>query len=394
MSNTEWKEYKLGDIASFKYGTMPKKDLVSLGGQFPIYSGYRIVGSYPEYNLEQSELIIVARGVGGTGDVKLSPEKCFLTNLSIVAFLDESIILKKYAYYYFALNNLRYLDSGSAQSQITISDLQKVVVPVPPLAEQRRIVKVLSSLDDKIELNNAINRNLEEQAQAIFKSWFVDFEPFGGEMPENWEIGKIGDLVERTINGDWGKAEPMGTNTEEVFCIRGADIPEVKKGNKGKMPTRYILPKNYQQKKLEDGDLVVEISGGSPTQSTGRAAYISDALLERYNNKIVCTNFCKAIKFKNNYSTYMYFYWIYLYDKGIFFSYENGTTGIKNLDVSGILENEEIIIPSIDFLSKFNAYCSAAFKRISANGAETEQLGILRDSLLPKLMSGEIDLGR
>ena len=160
MSNTEWKEYKLGDIASFKYGTMPKKDLVSLGGQFPIYSGYRIVGSYPEYNLEQSELIIVARGVGGTGDVKLSPEKCFLTNLSIVAFLDESIILKKYAYYYFALNNLRYLDSGSAQSQITISDLQKVVVPVPPLAEQQRIAKILSSLDDKIELNNAINRNL------------------------------------------------------------------------------------------------------------------------------------------------------------------------------------------------------------------------------------------
>ena len=117
-------------------------------------------------------------------------------------------------------------------------------------------------------------------------------------MPENWEIGKIGDLVERTINGDWGKDEPIGTNTEEVFCIRGADIPEVKKGNKGKMPTRYILPKNYQQKKLEDGDLVVEISGGSPIQSTGRAAYISDALLERYNNKIVCTNFCKAIKFK------------------------------------------------------------------------------------------------
>ena len=213
-------------------------------------------------------------------------------------------------------------------------------------------------------------------------------------MPENWEIGKIGDLVERTINGDWGKDEPIGTNTEEVFCIRGADIPEVKKGNKGKMPTRYILPKNYQQKKLEDGDLVVEISGGSPIQSTGRAAYISDALLERYNNKIVCTNFCKAIKFKKKYSTYMYFYWIYLYDKGIFFSYENGTTGIKNLDVSGILENEEIIIPSIDFLSKFNAYCSAAFKRISANGAETEQLGILRDSLLPKLISGEIDLGR
>ena len=133
-----WKECKLGDISTFKYGTMPKKDRISENGMYPIFSGYRIVGYYDEYNLENSELILIARGVGGTGDVKLSPEKCYLTNLSIVIFLNENILLKKYAYYYFTLNNLRYLDSGSAQSQITISDLSKVNIKLPPLATQQK----------------------------------------------------------------------------------------------------------------------------------------------------------------------------------------------------------------------------------------------------------------
>ena len=350
-------------------------------------------------NAHRGDIVITHRGT--LGQIVYIPQnskysRYVISQSQFRVRCNEKVIPEYLVYYFHSRLGQHKLLSNASQVGVPslarpTSTFQKLTVSIPPIAKQKEIVKILSSLDDKIKLNNAINRNLEEQAQAIFKSWFVDFEPFGGIMPENWEIGKIGDLVERTINGDWGKDEPMGTNTEEVFCIRGADIPEVKKGNKGKMPTRYILPKNYQLKKLEDGDLVVEISGGSPTQSTGRAAYISEALLERYNNKIVCTNFCKAIKFKKNYSTYMYFYWIYLYDKGVFFNYENGTTGIKNLDVSGFLENEEIVIPSMDFLSKFNAYCSSAFKRISANGAETEQLGNLRDTLLSQLLSGKIN---
>ena len=102
-------------------------------------------------------------------------------------------------------------------------------------------------------------------------------------------------------------------------------------GNKGKMPTRYILPKNYSAKHLVDGDVVVEISGGSPTQSTGRIAAVSQSLLDRYDKGMVCTNFCKAMKPKAGYSMFVYYYWQYLYDRKVFFSYENGTTGIKIL---------------------------------------------------------------
>ena len=154
----------------------------------------------------------------------------------------------------------------------------------------------------------------------------------------SWKEGTFSNLIEKTISGDWGKDSPSGNNTEMVYCIRGADIPEVRAGNKGKMPTRYILPKNYAAKQLVDGDIVVEISGGSPTQSTGRAAAVSDALLARYDKGMVCTNFCKALKPRAGYSMYVYYYWQYLYDRDIFFSYENGTTGIKILTSMDLLK--------------------------------------------------------
>ena len=326
MSKTEWKECTLGDLIRIKHGYAFKGDYITTNdngvvlvtpGNFAIGGGFQerkckfFSSDYPnDYVLKAGDLIVTMTDLSKDGDtlgysakVPSSENRVYLHNqrIGLIELKNKNVDPN---FLYWVMRSPSYQKgivataSGSTVKHTSPGRICESKILLPPLAEQQRIAKILSSLDDKIELNNAINRNLEEQAQAIFKSWFVDFEPFGGEMPENWEIGKIGDLVERTINGDWGKDEPIGTNTEEVFCIRGADIPEVKKGNKGKMPTRYILPKNYQQKKLEDGDLVVEISGGSPIQSTGRAAYISDALLERYNNKIVCTNFCKAIKFK------------------------------------------------------------------------------------------------
>lgn len=232
-----------------------------------------------------------------------------------------------------------------------------------------------------------INDNLEQQAATLFKEWFVDNPDF-----LSWQKGTFSDLIERTISGDWGKDSSSGNNTEMVYCIRGADIPEVRAGNKGKMPIRYILPKNYAAKQLVDGDIVVEISGGSPMQSTGRAAAVSTSLLARYDKSMVCTNFCKALKPKVGYSMYVYHYWQYLYDRGVFFSYENGTTGIKNLDISSFLETEPIFIAPAKLIEKFNAFCQSVYAKVYANGLENEQLAIMRDTLLPKLMSGEIDV--
>lgn len=282
---------------------------------------------------------------------------------------------------------IKSMVGSSGRQRVQQNVLETLELPIPPYDEQKKIAAMLSALDEKIATNRAINENLERQAQALFKKWFVD-------NPDaiSWKEGNFSNLIEKTISGDWGKDSPSGNSTEMVYCIRGADIPEVRAGNKGKMPTRYILPKNYVAKQLVNGDIVVEISGGSPTQSTGRAAAVSDALLARYDKGMVCTNFCKALKPRAGYSMYVYYYWQYLYDRNIFFSYENGTTGIKNLDINGFIETEPITIAPEDLVEKFDAVCQTVFSKIYANGMENEQLALVRDTLLPKLMSGEIDV--
>ena len=153
-------KYRLGDIAEMRYGKLPPDSIKS--GRYPVYSGYRYVGYTDSFNCSKGTVIVVARGVGGTGDVKLVQEDCYLTNLSISVVLNPSICVPVYFYYMFLNNNLRYLDSGSAQSQITIEDLKRLELLLPSLSEQQRIVRVLKSVDDKIALNNRINHNLGE----------------------------------------------------------------------------------------------------------------------------------------------------------------------------------------------------------------------------------------
>ena len=249
--------------------------------------------------------------------------------------------------------------------------------------------------------NRYRNDNLEQQAQALFKSWFVDFEPFKdgkfveselGMIPEGWRVGTFTDIIYSTFGGDWGKEIKEGNYTQKVFCIRGADIPDIKIGNRGNMPVRYILDKNYQSKLLKIGDLVIEISGGSPTQSTGRICRISLELLNKYDNSVICTNFCRAIKPILEYSPYIYYMWEYLYKQGVMFSYENGTTGIKNLDINGLTQKESVIIPPQEIAVEFAKTVNCIYKKVQSNGIESETLSNFRDALLPKLMSGELKI--
>ena len=314
-------------------------------------------------------------------------------------------INSKFLYYWFlspmAKNAIDAKAIGSTQKALTIDALSKFEIDIPNIETQEKIVSILSSLDSKIELNRRINDNLEQQAQALFKAWFVDFELFKdgefvdselGMIPKGWKIKALEYLVDKVKSGDWGKEEPIGNYKIRTCCMRGADFPDIKEGNKGKMPIRYILEKNFQEKALCDGNIVVEISGGSPTQSTGRVVLADKSFIADCDNALICTNFCKSLEIKEEYSLFFYLLWQYLYDSKVMFIYENGSNGLKNLNINSLIERETFVIPTKEVVARFNLIVSNILSTKQANGIEVSRLASLRDTLLPKLMSGELKI--
>ena len=404
---TEWNRVKVQELGRIVTGKTPKtSDRENYGGEIPFLTpsddmSVKYVFNTGKTLTEKGKLSVKGAIIpkdtvcvscigSDLGKVVITTSET-VTNQQINSIVvDKNKYDKDFVYYAMLILGKElnfHSKTSTAVPIVNKTSFSNYEINCPNIKTQRRIATILSSLDEKISENKAINENLLEQAQALFQAMFIT-----SESCSNWSLGTFSDLIESTLGGDWGKEAPSRNNSEMVYCIRGADIPDVKAGNKGKMPTRYILPKNFSAKQLLPGDIVVEISGGSPTQSTGRVAAISQSLLSRYDKGMVCTNFCRAIKPKQGYSMFVYYYWQYLYDRNVFFSYENGTTGIKNLDLSGFITTEEIVIPPVEYVKQFDDYCQSIFDQTFANGLESEKLAALRDTLLPRLMSGELDV--
>jgi type I restriction enzyme S subunit len=320
---------------------------------------------------------------------------------SLAKYRDEKIMLGKsaayinckkinldYLFYYFqqeeVVKNFYNVATGSTIKNLSLNSLQNFEIPSPSFSIQTNIAHVLSSFDDKIELNNKINRELENMAKMIYEYWFVQ------DANKKWERRKIVELIKNQKNGDWGKETKQENYTEKVICIRGADINSLTGNNELKAPERYILEKN-NDKYLTDGDFVIEISGGSPTQSTGRIAYILEEMLKGFETPLICSNFCKAISLKDRkYFYYFIFIWKQLYDNGLFFGYEGKTSGIKNFLFDDFVSFYKIAVPSTSILNKFNKIVSPIFSTIIKNRQENACLAQLRDFLLPLLMNGQV----
>lgn len=368
----EWKEYRLGDISKMKYGKLPPK---KNEGIYPIWSGYRNVGFATTYNCRKGTIVVIARGVGGTGDVKISNEDCYLTNLSISVELDTNICVSQYFYYKFKLSNLKYLNTGSAQSQITIDDLKRLTLKLPSLEKQIRITDILSSIDSKIDLNRRINENLEQQAQALFKSWFVDFEPFKdgkfvdselGRIPEGWRVGVLADIANITMG-----QSPKGTSYNEIGdgisfyqgrAEFGNRFPSVRLFTTE--PSRYAEPYSVLLSvRAPVGDINIAVE--RCCIGRGLASILS----------------------KNKHQSFVLYTMFFLKKELDKFNSEGTVFGSIN---RSSLENLKIIIPPVDIIDKFENLTSKIDVMLLNLFQETTSLAQLRDTLLPRLMSGEL----
>lgn len=270
--------------------------------------------------------------------------------------------------------------SGSAQPQLPISTLQKMKVIKPDIAAQRRIASILSSLDRKIELNNKINADLAEMAQAIFKNWFVDFEPFKdgkfvdselGMIPEGWKVGTLGDITKNKSakvkeRNDVKVLSPVTTGelvlseeyfTKQVFSSSIAKYKIVNKGNFAYNPARVNIGSLGRNEFDFDGCV-------SPV-------YVVFSVLDGYEN------------------------YFDLFRKTDFFK-----DSVASLAIGGVrqslsyddLSSIEVIIPSENAVEEFNNLYNQMKKTIKANKLENSRLSLLRDTLLPRLMSGELEV--
>jgi type I restriction enzyme S subunit len=338
----------------------------------------------------------------------------------------EYIVLRKtfhtdslYIYYLaisptFRKRAISCMEGTSGRKRVSEKTLKYFELDFPPVSTQKQIAKVLSDLDVKIEINNKINQQLEAMAKTLYDYWFVQFDfpdkngkPYkssGGlmvfneelkrDIPEGWDAGSLSSWIKNDKSGDWGKAEEQGNYVNKVSCIRGADLNGLNGKGTIKSPTRFVLEKN-SHKLLEVGDFIIEISGGSPTQSTGRMAFITKETLERFENPLICSNFCKAVTLKEEKALYNFAYeWNRLYDAGVLFGWEGKTSGIKNLLFESFVTNHKVSIPSAEIMELFYEKAKPIHSKIQTNLKQNQKLSELRDWLLPMLMNGQVSVGR
>lgn len=402
----EWKEVRLGDVCEIKGGKrLPKGvNLITQKNSHP-YIRVRDLGKSKTIELNSSYEYVdeitqkqIQRYITQKGDILIS----IVGTIGLIAIVGGSLdganltencvklvkldkIDSEYLYYYlkspFGQQNISRGTVGAVQAKLPIKNIQDFSIICPELiSDQRRIVSILSSLDRKIELNNKINADLEEMAQAIFKNWFIDFEPFKdgkfvdselGMIPEGWKVGTLGDITKNKSakvkeRNDVKVLSPVTTGelvlseeyfTKQVFSSSIAKYKIVNKGDFAYNPARVNIGSLGRNEFDFDGCV-------SPV-------YVVFSVLDGYEN------------------------YFDLFRKTDFFK-----DSVASLAIGGVrqslsyddLSSIEVIIPSENAVEEFNNLYNQMKKTIKANKLENSRLSLLRDTLLPRLMSGELEV--
>ena len=293
--------------------------------------------------------------------------------------------MKKFIYYLLSSINLSGFITGSAQPKLNKYNLENVKIKVPPLEVQKKIAAVLSSLDDKIELNNKINKNLEQQAQAIFKNYFVE------NFNSDWEVGTLSDIID-FYNGYAFKSTDL-LNEPISDCYKVFKQGHIKKGggfNYSDTKSWYPISKckNLSKYILRKGDVLMAM-----TDMKGNVAILGNTALMNVDNEFILNQRVGLLRsngYKNTSFAYIYFltnYFDFVQDLR-----SRANSGVQvNLSATEI-KNSKIFIADEKTNEDFNFLVIPMLKIIGENQQENLRLAEMRDLLLPRLLNGEIDV--
>lgn len=351
---------------------------------------------------KDSTLVVTIGSVGKK--MTMAHCACFI-NQAMNAIIPNEKFDAQYIYYAVknSLYGLKSLDSGTASGRENVSKsaFSKMEINVEDdKSKQIRIGKILSAYDDIIENNQKQIKLLEEAAQRLYKEWFIDLRFPGHEttkiqndLPEGWIEQTVSDFIFQEIGGGWGEDEVTQKSSLPAFVIRGADIDGINHGDFSNIPFRFHSESNLEQRTLQDGDIVFEVSGGSKTEGVAKTLLITDKLLEQYSSPVICASFCKKISPKEGLSQYFYDALRYMRMSGITSEYDKkSASSIVNYRWKDFLSQQHLVLPSENVLRMYDKIAKPIYKNIQTKSVEIEKLKQARDRLLPKLMSGEIEV--
>ena len=393
----EWKEVRLGDVCSELSDGLHKAPKFIEKGEYifvnakNLYNGY-ILDNDPAKKTSHEEYLKYKKPLGkhtilysidGTiGNIaKYRGEKCVLGKGACYLNCNPKIVVSSYLYYQLQSPHFKsyihLMSTGSTIKHISLKTMREYVFELPSLTDQRRIASILSSLDRKIELNNKINADLEEMAQAIFKNWFVDFEPFKngkfvdselGMIPEGWKVGRLEDIAEITM-GQSPAGNSLNENREGMMFYQGSSDFGFR------FPSIRVF--TTEPKRLAVANSVL-FSVRAPVGDINVA-----------KEECCIGRGVASIKSKSSHDSYLFYTMKSLHK--LFDSFDGEGTVFGSINKK-TLSAIQILLPSEGIVEQFNDVASSFDNRIRCLSEESSRLSLLRDTLLPRLMSGELEV--
>jgi len=390
----EFDYYSLGDLVKIKYGKNQKKVQDDENGKYPIYGTGGLMGYSIDYLYDKPSVLIGRKG--SIEKVRYIEEPFWTVDTLFYTEVNEKIVIPKFLYYMMSLIDLSRYNEGTSIPSLRTETLNRLDFPIPNLDYQNRVLSILSSIDKKIEINEKINKNLEQLSQNLFKKWFIDFdlksdfnisesfkESSLGEIPESWQIKTIGDLSDVKGRIGWRGYTTNDLVDEGPWVIGGKEITL---GFIDFNSAKHLTREKYEESPeimLKDKDLIIAKTG-----TIGPIAMYYDVYGEATLNPNV-----GLIRSKNINSALLLTF--FKTQRAQYYLNEFTTSSVQPAINQTTIKQLEVALPSDKQLlknmeSKFEEINSLQFNL----NEEIKKLSKLRDTLLPKLMSGEIDVSK